>query len=165
MHKNKAKWLSQKRRQKIWLWNGTKNNNTSSHMLLDHCYAFGCCCSLTPSPPPTPHPHPRDLFYPRPGSAPGRIWPKNDNTCKGPWVLHPYQVSSKFIEWFWRTKNNVKSLRMTDKWTDRQRMDGQNAMTIAHSSLQLRWDVIIFIHGDKITPQNAFHCFTVFFFH
>ena len=21
--------------------NGTKNNNTSSHMLLDHCYAFG----------------------------------------------------------------------------------------------------------------------------
>ena len=26
---------------KIWLRNGTKNNNTSSHMLLDHCYAFG----------------------------------------------------------------------------------------------------------------------------
>ena len=25
---------------KIWLRNGTKNNNTSSHMLLDHCYAF-----------------------------------------------------------------------------------------------------------------------------
>ena len=22
-------------------WNGTKNNNTSSHMLLDHCYTFG----------------------------------------------------------------------------------------------------------------------------
>ena len=26
---------------KIWLQNGTKNNNTSSYMLLDHCYAFG----------------------------------------------------------------------------------------------------------------------------
>ena len=25
----------------IWLRNGAKNNNTSSHMLLDHCYAFG----------------------------------------------------------------------------------------------------------------------------
>ena len=38
------KWQSPKRRQKrvkIWLQNGTKNNNTSSHMLLDHCYAFG----------------------------------------------------------------------------------------------------------------------------
>ena len=26
---------------KTWLQNGTKNNNTSSNMLLDHCYAFG----------------------------------------------------------------------------------------------------------------------------
>ena len=26
---------------KNWLRNGTKNNNTSSHMLLDHCYTFG----------------------------------------------------------------------------------------------------------------------------
>ena len=25
---------------KIWLRNGTKNNNTSSCMLLDHCYAL-----------------------------------------------------------------------------------------------------------------------------
>ena len=25
---------------KIWLPNETKNNNTSSQMLLDHCYAF-----------------------------------------------------------------------------------------------------------------------------
>ena len=29
-----------KNASKIWLWNGTKNNNTSSHVLLDHCYAF-----------------------------------------------------------------------------------------------------------------------------
>ena len=26
---------------KIWLRNGTKNNNTSSYMFQDHCYAFG----------------------------------------------------------------------------------------------------------------------------
>ena len=26
---------------KIWLRNGTKNNNTSCHTLLDHCYEFG----------------------------------------------------------------------------------------------------------------------------
>ena len=25
----------------IWLQNETKNNNTSSQMLQDHCYAFG----------------------------------------------------------------------------------------------------------------------------
>ena len=30
-----------KNASKIWLWNGTKNNNNSSHMVLDHCYAFG----------------------------------------------------------------------------------------------------------------------------
>ena len=30
-----------KNASKIWLQNGTKNNNTSSHMLLDQCYAFG----------------------------------------------------------------------------------------------------------------------------
>ena len=36
---------------------------------------------------------PRDLFRPRPGSAPGLILPKNNNTCKGPWAFHPYQVS------------------------------------------------------------------------
>ena len=37
-----------------------------------------------------------DLFLPHPGSAPRRIWLKHNITCKGPWVLHPYQVSSKF---------------------------------------------------------------------
>ena len=63
---------------------------------------------------------PRDLFLPRPGSAPGRIWPKNNNTCKGPWVLHPYQVSSKSIKRFWRRSWKCESLRTTttDGWTD-----------------------------------------------
>ena len=29
-----------KNASKIWLQNGTKNNNTASQMLLDSCYAF-----------------------------------------------------------------------------------------------------------------------------
>ena len=78
---------------------------------------------------------PRDLFLPRPGSAPGRIWPKNNDTCKGPWVLHAYQVSSKSIKRFWRRSRKCESLRTTDGRTD----DGRCAMTIAHSSLWLRW--------------------------
>ena len=80
---------------------------------------------------------PLDLFWPRPGSAPGGIWPKNNNTCKGPWVLHPYQVSSKSIQRFWRRS------RKCEKFTDGRRTDGRTdgrcAMTIAHSSLRLRW--------------------------
>ena len=76
---------------------------------------------------------PRDLFWPRPGSAPGGIWPKNNNTCKGPWVLHPYQVSSKSIQRFWRRS------RKCEKFTDGRTDDGRCAMTIAHSSLRLRW--------------------------
>ena len=63
----------------------------------------------------------------------GRIWPKNDNTCKGPWVptkfhQNPSSGSGKEVE-------NVKSLRTVDGRTD----DGRCAMTIAHSSLRLRW--------------------------
>ena len=27
---------------------------------------------------------------------------KNNNTCREPWVLHFYQVSLKYIKWFWR---------------------------------------------------------------
>ena len=34
------------------------------------------------------------LSFPFPGDAPWNIWAKNNNTCKGPRVLHPYQVSS-----------------------------------------------------------------------
>ena len=29
-----------KKTSKLWLWNGTKNINTASQMLLDNCYAF-----------------------------------------------------------------------------------------------------------------------------
>ena len=86
---------------------------------------------------------PCDLFLPRPGSAPGRIWPKNNNTCKGPWVLHPYQVSSKSIKWFWRRSRKCESLRTTTTTTtdddDGRTDDRRCAMTIAHLSLWLRW--------------------------
>ena len=106
-----------------------------------------CCCSL-----PvwrrrflkkgTPH----DLFLPRPGSAPGRIWPKNNNTCKGPWVLHPYQVSSKSIKRFWRRSWKCKSLQTdagrrtddgrTDGRTTDGRTDGRRTVRYDNSSLE-----------------------------
>ena len=53
----------------------------------------------------------RDLVLPRPGP-----WPKN-NTCRGPWALHAYQVSSKSIKRFWRRSCKCKSLT-TDGQTD-----------------------------------------------
>ena len=88
-----------KNASKIWLPNETKkkNPNTSSHMLLDHYYrfVFFCCSLLVWRRSSLKKGTPYDLFLPRPGSAPGRILPKNNNTCKGPWVLHSYQVSSK----------------------------------------------------------------------
>ena len=98
-----------------------------------------CCCSLpvwrrsflkkgTPM-----------TYFSRPGSAPARIWPKNNNTCKGPWVLHPYQVSLKSIKRFWRRSWTCESLRTTTTTTDGRAGDGRCAMTIAHLSLRLRW--------------------------
>ena len=58
-------------------------------------------------------------IFAHPGSAPGRIWPKNNKTCKGPWVLHAYQVSSKSIKRFWRRSWKCESLRTTTTTTDR----------------------------------------------
>ena len=74
-----------KKTSKIRLLNGTKNNNTSSHMLLDHFCAFGLslwpsgkeevCQRQVPS-----------VTYFGPDLDPplGGIWPKNNNTCKEP---------------------------------------------------------------------------------
>ena len=95
IRKNDQVQKNVKNASKIWLRNGTKNNNTCSHMLLDHCYAFSLLLKpsglnkkfLKERDPPG------DLFRPRPGSAPGRNWPIYNNTCKEPLVLHPYQVS------------------------------------------------------------------------
>ena len=76
--------IKSKKTSKITLRNGTKNNNTSSYMLLDHCYAFqtGRLQQQTKKKF-LVEGDPRDLFLPRPGSAPGQIWPENNTTCKG----------------------------------------------------------------------------------
>ena len=87
---------------------------------------------------------PCDLFLPRTGSAPGQIWPKNNNTCKEPWVLHLYQVSSKSIKRFCRRSWKCESLRTTT--TMDGRTTGQCAMTIAHLSLRLRWAKNLFLN-------------------
>ena len=104
-------------------------------MLLDHCYAFGFVAVafqseeevfLRRGPPVT-------YFCPTLDPPLGGSSRKNNNTCKGPWVLHPYQVSSKSIQWFWRRSRNVNCL--TD---DRRRTDaGQRVITIGHWSLWL----------------------------
>ena len=61
-----------------------KSNNTSSQMLLDHCYRFGLLLWLS---------NPEevvlwrsaliDLLWPCPGSTAGRIWPKSQYKCAG----------------------------------------------------------------------------------
>ena len=65
-------------------------------------------------------------------------WPKNNNTCKGPWVLHAYQVLSKSIKRFWRRSWKCESLRTTDGRYD-------------NSSLEpsLRWAK----NGPTFSPQ------------
>ena len=84
-----------------------KNNNTSSHILLEHCYVQNVFVlslyiaflteevSLKKRTPVT-------YFLPALDQTMGWIWPENNNICKGPWVIHPYQVSSKSIKRFWR---------------------------------------------------------------
>ena len=98
-----------------------------------------CCCSLpvwrrsslkkgSPS----------DLIWPRPGSAPARVWPKNNNTCKGHRVLHPYQVSSK-SSGSGEEVENVNCLTDDRQTTDGRRTTdaGQRVITIGHWSLRL----------------------------
>ena len=82
------------------------------------------------------------------------IWRKHNNTCKGPWVLHPYQISSKSIQQFWRRS------RKCEKFTDDGRTDGRCAMTIPHSSLRLRWAKII-----KSSNLSSFILCTMYLFY
>ena len=122
--KNKAKWLSPKRRQnasEIWLRNGTKNNNTSSQNASRSflCIRFVAVAFRSEE---------EDSW--RRGTPPlGGSGRKTTTLCKGPWVLHPYQVSSKSIKRFWRRSWKCESLQT----------DGRCAMTKAHLSLWLRW--------------------------
>ena len=83
---------------------------------------------------------PCDLFLPRPGSAPGRIWPKTTTLVRD----HEYFMHTKFHQnpssSSGEEVENVKSLRQTDgRTTDGRTDDGRCTMTIAHSSLRLRW--------------------------
>ena len=62
------------------------------------------------------------------------FWPFDLNIyrCKGPWVHHPYQVSSKSIKLtFWRRSWKCENLQTDD--------DGRHALTIAHESLNWLW--------------------------
>ena len=63
------------------------------------------------------------IFAP-PWIRPGRIWQKNNNTCKGPWVLHLYQVSSKSISRFWKRS-----------WKYDKFMDGRRRTTTTDDAL------------------------------
>ena len=132
------------------VWMGLKSKKTSKtrqkfdfrmkpkiRTLLPTCFKITamhsvCCCSLPVwKRSSLKKGTPRDLFWPCPGSAPGRIWPKNNNTCKGPWVLHPYQVSSKSIKRFWRRSWKCKCL--TDGRTDDGRTDDGRRTTRDHN--------------------------------
>ena len=71
-------------------------------MLVDHCYAFGLLLLPSGLKKFLEEGDPCDLFLPRPGSAPGRIWPKTITLVRDHVsVLHPYKVSSKSIKQFW----------------------------------------------------------------
>ena len=62
-------------------------------MLLDNWYAFSML--LYPSGLKKKffgEGNPWDLFWPRPGSTPGRIWPKSQYKCAG----HDYFIPTKF---------------------------------------------------------------------
>ena len=119
----------------MYLWPGCFN--TPFHMLLDDCFAFGLSLINSLSvwqwyfvKKRTP------VAYFSPALDPllEWIWPKNNNTCKGPWALHAYPVPWKSIERFVRRSQKCKkkkSLRRMD--------DGRRALTIAHSCLRLRW--------------------------
>ena len=99
---------------------------------------------------------PRYLSWPRPGSAPGRIWPKNNNTCKGPWVIHPYQVSSKSIKRFWRRSWKCKLSNGRQTGDGRTTDYGQRVITIGHWSLWL-------LCPKNCHPNEILHCLNVLF--
>ena len=75
------------------------------------------------------------------GTTVWQIWTKNNNTCRGPWVLHSYQVSSKSLQWFWRRSRKCEKFTTDDDdddddddgWTD-----GRRTVRYDNSSLELR---------------------------
>ena len=106
MSKNDKVRKNVKNASKIWFPNGTKNNNTSSHILLDHsdAFSFSFYAALLEKKF-LKGGYPSGPIWPRPFFAPGWIQPKNNNTCRAPWVLQPCQVSLKSLQWF-RNRNH-----------------------------------------------------------
>ena len=109
-----------KNASKIWLRKGTKNNNTTSHMVLNHCYPFGL--SLKPS---------GLKKFLEEGDP---LWP----ILAPPWIAqggsgrktttlvrdHEYFIPTKFHQnpssGSGEEVENVKSLRTDDRGTDRR---------------------------------------------
>ena len=63
-------------------------------------------------------------------------WPEKHKLGRGRWDLASCQVLLNSVQWFQRRSQKCESLRRTD---ERTTDDRRCAMTIAHSSLQLRW--------------------------
>ena len=98
---------------------------------------FVCCCSL-----PVWRRNSlkkgtvRDLVLPRTGSTPRQILPKNNNTLKGPWQLHPYKSSLKASSSSGEEHENAKYLETDDERTDDGRRTDERATRYDHSSLE-----------------------------
>ena len=128
-----------KNASKIWLRNGTKYNNTSSHMLLDHCYVFGLSLKLSGL---------KKKFL-RKGTPVTYFCPALDPPLGGSGRRtttlekdHEYFISTKFHQnsssGSGEEVENVKVYgRRTT--TDGRKDDGRRAMTIVHLCLRLRW--------------------------
>ena len=73
---------------------------------------------------------PRDLFLPRPGCAPGRIWPKNNSTCKGTMTTSCILSFIKIHQAVLEKKLKMWKFRDDDGTPDGRTDDGRCAMTI-----------------------------------
>ena len=77
---------------KIWLRNGAKDNNTSSHMLLGHFCLFGlllCSSGLKKK-------YKKSGYLPRPTSAPPWICPLTDLAVKQQHLCGEYFIHTEF---------------------------------------------------------------------
>ena len=78
-------------------------------------------------------------FLPRSGSAIGRVWPTNNNTCKGHLVIHAYKVSSNQLSGSGEEVENINCLTDDGRTDDRRWTtdDGHRVITKGNWSLQL----------------------------
>ena len=125
MSKCNTKWTWHQNVSKTRLRNGTKTSNTSSHILLNHCYTF--CLLLYTSilkKKSLPEAAPHWPIMALPWIHPGRIWPKSLNTGARPSSDSVLKADSVFpyiyMQWtlagapHWR----IMALPWTRPWTD-----------------------------------------------